>query len=71
MYDGICIVSFTLNEPVNSCISNDWSPNLLEPDENITDEEIYVVFNSVAVIVPTTFKLCREVTPPTFKFPAI
>ena len=43
----------------------------MEPDENITDEEIYVVFNSVVVIVPATFKVCRVVVPSTFKLPAI
>ena len=54
MYDGICIVSFTLNEPVNSCVSEDWSPNLLEPDENITEDDMNVVCNSVVVIFPAT-----------------
>ena len=43
----------------------------MEPDEKITDEEMYVVFNSVAVIVPATFKLFKVVVPSTFKFPAI
>ena len=32
---------------------------------------MYVAFNSVVVIVPATFKFCSDVTPSTFKLPAI
>ena len=41
------------------------SPNLLEPDEKITDDEMKVVFNSYAEILPVTLKL-----PSTFAFPS-
>ena len=44
---------------------------MFEPDENITDEEIYVVFSSYAEMVPATFKFSNVVKPSTFKFPAI
>jgi hypothetical protein len=40
------------------------SPNLFEPDENITDDDIKVVCNSVVVIFPLTFKFCVIVTEP-------
>jgi hypothetical protein len=44
-------------EPVNSWVSFDASPNLFEPDEKITEDEINVVFNSYVEILPPTFKL--------------
>jgi len=44
------------NEPVISCLSLLASPNLLEPDEKMIDDDIYVTFNSVAFIVPPTLK---------------
>jgi hypothetical protein len=37
---------------------------LFEPDENITEDEINVVCNSVAVILPATFKLLLMVALP-------
>ena len=56
--------------PVNSCLSFVASPNLVEPDANITDEVINVVYNSVDVILPPTAKLPIIVSfPPTLKSP--
>ena len=43
-------------EPVNWCVSFVASPNLFEPDENITDDEIKVVFSSYVEILPPTLK---------------
>ena len=54
LYDGIWTVSLIDTEPVNSCLSFVASPNLFEPDEKITEDEINVVCNSVVVILPAT-----------------
>ena len=41
-----------LTEPVNVCVSDVSSPNLLDPEEQITDELIVVTTNVCAVKVP-------------------
>ena len=49
-------------EPVNVWTSSDELPNAVEPDSNITDDVIYSVLNSCAVIVPVTVKLPDNVS---------
>ena len=58
------IEPLTFKEPVISCLSTTLSPNLFEPEENITDDEINVVCNSVDVIRPPTFRFCVITTEP-------
>ena len=48
------ILPSTCNDPVNECTSSDVSPNLVEPDWYIIEEEINSVWNSCAVISPVT-----------------
>ena len=43
-------------------MSSEEFPNLVEPDSNITDDVIYSVLNSCAVIVPVTVKLPVKVS---------
>ena len=50
--------------PVISCLSDVASPNLFEPDEYITDEEIYVVCTSSACKIPPIKRLFVIVTEP-------
>ena len=38
--------------PVNSCVSSKLSPNLVEPDEYIMEDELYVVISTSTEAVP-------------------
>ena len=44
----------TNTDPVNWCVSSDVSPNFVDPDEYMTDDETYVTKYWFALIVPFT-----------------
>ena len=47
---------FMFTDPVKVCVSSEVSPNLVEPDSNMIDEDINSVLNSCAVSIPVTVR---------------
>ena len=52
LYAGILIESCIWTDPVNSCLSLDWSPNVLEPEVTNTEDDIYWTFNLLTLRSP-------------------
>ena len=53
-----------VTEPVNSCKSVTWLPNLFEPDENITEDDIISTKISLATILLSTKRSPVTLTSP-------
>ena len=53
--------------PVNSCVLLIVSPNLLLPDEKITEDDIRFTFISSTIILPSTIKSSLNLTEPVVK----
>ena len=49
---NICVEPVIYTEPVNSCVSPESLPNLVDPDENKIEDDSYITCISVAEIVP-------------------
>ena len=62
--EGTNTPSETNAEPVNSCLSSEVSPNLVDPDEYIILAETNSVWNSWAVTIPETVRSPVKVPSP-------